>query len=101
MERSRALGLRRLIHTGGLLVFGLWTALPFYWIVVTSIKPNLLVSREPSLVPSQLTLEHFAFVLGQTPFLLYVKNSVTITIVTTALSMIIGTLAAYSIARLS
>jgi ABC-type glycerol-3-phosphate transport system permease component len=93
--------MRRLVHTGGLLLFGLWTGTPFYWIVVTSIKPNLLIYREPSIVPSQVTAEHFAFVLGQTPFLLYVKNSVAITVVTTALSMVIGTLAAYAIARLS
>jgi len=92
---------RLLVHTGGLLVFALWTGLPFYWIVVTAIKPNLLIYREPSLFPSQITGEHFAFVLGQTPFLLYVKNSVAITLVTTALSMVIGTLAAYAIARLS
>src|SRR4030088_3219863 len=93
--------MRRLGHSGGLLLFGRWTGLPFYWIVVTSIKPNLLIYREPSLFPSQLTGEHFAFVLGQTPFLLYVKNSVAITVVTTALSMVIGTLGAYAIARMT
>jgi multiple sugar transport system permease protein len=101
VESSQARLVRRVMHTGGLLLFGLWTALPFYWIVVTAIKPNLLIYREPSLFPSQLTGEHFAFVLGQTPFLLYVKNSVAITVVTTALSMVIGTLAAYAIARLT
>jgi multiple sugar transport system permease protein len=101
VESANARLVRRMVHTGGLLVFGLWTALPFYWIVVTAIKPNLLIYREPSLFPSQLTGEHFAFVLAQTPFLLYVKNSVAITVVTTALSMVIGTLAAYAIARLS
>ena len=58
--------MRRLVHTGGLLFFGFWTGLPFYWIIVTAIKPNLLIYREPSLFPSQLTAEHFAFVRDET-----------------------------------
>ena len=100
MTRRQARLTRRLVLLGGLLFFGLWTALPLYWIVVTSIKPNLLIYREPQLFPSQLTPDHYAFVLGKTPFLLYVKNSFLVTVVTTALSIAIGTLAAYAITRL-
>jgi len=100
---SRATGrlIRRTVLVGGLALFSLWTALPLYWIVVTSIKPNLLIYREPQLFPSQVTLDHFAFVLGKTPFLQYIRNSVSVTLVTTSLAMIIGTLAAYAIVRLS
>jgi multiple sugar transport system permease protein len=101
MTRQHARAVRRLVLLAGLGFFGLWTVLPLYWIVVTAIKPQLLIYREPQLVPSQVTLEHFAFVLGQTPFLTYVRNSFTVTLVTTALSMVIGTLAAYAIVRLS
>jgi len=90
-----------MVLVGGLGLFAIWTGLPLYWIVVTSIKPNLLIYREPQLFPSQVTLEHFAFVLGQTPFLQYIRNSVSVTLVTTFLAMIIGTLAAYAIVRLS
>jgi len=101
MQRQHARLLRQTILTGGLLFFGLWTILPLYWIIVTAIKPNLLIYREPSLFPSQVTGDHFAFVLTRTPFLQYVKNSLTVTAVTTLLAMIIGTLAAYAIVRLS
>ena len=93
--------IRRMVLVGGLGLFAIWTGLPLYWIVVTSIKPNLLIYREPQLFPSQVTLDHFAFVLGHTPFLLYVRNSLSVTLVTTSLAMIIGTLAAYAIVRLS
>jgi len=86
---------------GGLLFFGLWTILPIYWIIVTAIKPNLLIYREPALFPSQVTADHFIFVLTKTPFLQYVKNSVLVTLVTTVLAMVIGTLAAYAIVRLT
>src|SRR3954453_23040300 len=101
MQRQHARLLRQTILTGGLLFFGLWTILPLYWIVATAIKPNLLIYREPSLFPSQITGDHFAFVLTRTPFLLYVKDSLLVTLVPTALAMIIGTLAAYAIVRLA
>jgi ABC-type glycerol-3-phosphate transport system permease component len=101
MRRQQGRLVRRVVHTAGLIFFGLWTVLPLYWIVATSIKPNLLIYREPSLVPSQITADHYLFVLTRTPFLLYVRNSVLVTLVTTSLAIVIGTLAAYAIVRLS
>ena len=101
MSKQQGRLIKRLVLTAGLLFFGFWTVLPLYWIVVTSIKPNLLIYREPSFVPSQITADHFVFVLTKTPFLLYVKNSLLVTLVTTGLAMVIGTLAAYAIVRLS
>jgi multiple sugar transport system permease protein len=99
--RGQAQLVRRMVVGGGLLFFGLWTILPIYWIIVTAIKPNLLIYREPALFPSQVTADHFIFVLTKTPFLQYVKNSVLVTLVTTVLAMVIGTLAAYAIVRLT
>ena len=101
LSRRTSRLIRRLVLVSGLGIFAIWTGLPLYWIVVTSIKPNLLIYREPQLFPSQVTLDHFGFVLGQTPFLQYIRNSVSVTLVTTSLAMIIGTLAAYAIVRLS
>jgi multiple sugar transport system permease protein len=100
VRRGQASFVRHFVRTTGLLFFGVWTILPLYWIVATAIKPNLLIYREPSLVPSQITADHFVFVLTRTPFLLYIRNSLLVTLVTTSLAMIIGTLAAYAIVRL-
>ena len=101
MRRQQGRFIKRIVLVAGLLFFGIWTVLPLYWIIVTAIKPDLLIYREPSLVPSQVTGDHFAFVLTQTPFLVYIKNSLLVTAVTTCLAMAIGTLAAYAIVRLS
>jgi multiple sugar transport system permease protein len=100
MRRGQSSFVRHFVRTLGLLFFGIWTILPLYWIVATAIKPDLLIYREPSLIPSQITADHFVFVLTRTPFLLYIKNSLLVTLVTTSLAMIIGTLAAYAIVRL-
>jgi len=64
-------------------------------------QPNLLIYREPSFFPSQITADHYLFVLTRTPFLVYVRNSMLVTLVTTSLALVIGTLAAYAITRLS
>jgi multiple sugar transport system permease protein len=101
MRHHQARFIRRFVLTAGLIFFGAWTVLPLFWIVVTALKPNLLIYREPSLFPSQITGDHFMFVLTRTPFLVYVKNSVLVTLVTSGLAMLIGTLAAYAIVRLS
>jgi ABC-type glycerol-3-phosphate transport system permease component len=101
VRRQQSQLVRRIVLGAGLLFFGLWTIVPLYWIVVTAIKPNLLIYREPTLFPTQLTADHFVFVLTRTPFLLYVKNSVLVTLVTSSLAMVIGTLAAYAIVRLT
>ncbi len=101
MRRQQSQLVRRIVLTSGLLFFGLWTIVPLYWIVVTAIKPNLLIYREPTIFPTQVTAEHFVFVLTRTPFLQYVKNSVLVTLVTSGLAMVVGTLAAYAIVRLT
>ena len=101
MRRQQGRFVKRVVLVFGLLFFGIWTVLPLYWIIVTAIKPDLLIYREPSLVPSQVTGDHFTFVLTKTPFLVYIRNSLLVTAVTTSLAMAIGTLAAYAIVRLS
>lgn len=100
MTRRSSRLVRRAVLVVGLAIFAVWTGMPLYWIVVTAIKPQLLIYREPQLFPSQVTGEHFGFVLGKTPFLHYVQNSISVTLVTTLAAMVIGTLAAYSIVRL-
>src|SRR5919199_1884880 len=101
MPRQQAQLARRMVLASGLLLFGVWTILPLYWIVVTALKPNLLIYREPTLLPTQITGDHFAFVLTRTPFLLYVRNSVLVTLVTTSLAIVLGTWGAYAIVHLS
>ncbi|MCC6175046.1 MAG: carbohydrate ABC transporter permease [Chloroflexi bacterium] len=100
MSRRRARRTKSIVVLIGLILFGIWTLTPLYWIVVTSVKPNLLIYREPAFFPSQVTFEHYQKVLFDTLFLNYVKNSFLVTLVTTICSMVVGTFAAYAISRL-
>jgi len=87
-----------MILTG--LFFALWTLVPMYWIIATSLKTDLAVFRENSLIPTQPTLDNYHKILYQTNFLMYIRNSLEVAVVTTVLSMVFGSAAAYAIARL-
>ena len=97
---SREGWIRRGLVFGGLAFFLIWTLLPIYWIFATSIKPDLLIYREPNIIPTQATISHYVKTLTATPFLMYMKNSFFVAGSVTVIAMFAGTLSAYAITRL-
>src|SRR5262245_50435409 len=90
------------LGNGALLVMLLWTAIPFYWMIVTSLKHDKeIYGYEATLVPQRPTLANYATVFRETPYLLYLRNSVVVAVGSTILSMIIAMLGAYAVARLN
>ena len=90
------------LGNGVLVLMLLWTAIPFYWMIATSLKHDKeIYGYEASLIPQQPTLANYATVFRETPYLLYLRNSVAIAVGSTILSMVIACLGAYAIARLS
>jgi multiple sugar transport system permease protein len=96
---------RRLVKGVGnliLLLMLLWTAIPFYWMVATSLKPDKeIYGYEATLFPHNPTLANYATILFDTPYMLFLRNSVTVAVASTLLSIIAATLGAYAIARLT
>jgi multiple sugar transport system permease protein len=89
------------IGNGVLLMMVLWTAIPFYWMIATSLKHDKeIYGYEATLIPEKPTLANYATVFRETPYLVYLRNSVVVAVGSTVLSMIIAVLAAYGIARL-
>ena len=75
---------------------------PFYWMVITSVKPNNeLLSRDgnPFWV-IQPTLEHFHKLLFKTAYPEWLWNTVFISVISTVVSLVCAVLAAYAIERL-
>ena len=73
---------------------------PLFWMIVTSLKPQYeLFSRPPTFLPKTVTFEHYRFLLTETPFLVYFRNSVILAVSTTAVVIAIATLGAYSLVR--
>lgn len=76
---------------------------PFYIMTITSLTPDgSLYSVPPTLIPPEVTLTHYEAILGpQTfPFVTQFKNSLIVAVTSASLSVIVGTLGAYSFARL-
>jgi multiple sugar transport system permease protein len=75
---------------------------PFYWMLITSIKPNreLYSQKIMPLIVHQPTLKHYVDLLTETNFLTWTYNTMLVAIITTAVSLVLGTTMAYPLARM-
>ncbi|MBT2513427.1 carbohydrate ABC transporter permease [Arthrobacter sp. ISL-30] len=76
-----------------------FSLVPFYWLINTSLKTGSSLG-EGELFPSQPTLDNYVSVFGSSEFLLAMRNSVIIAVVTTCVALIFASFAAYALARL-
>jgi multiple sugar transport system permease protein len=75
---------------------------PFYFMLVTSFKSNAELynlKSVPFLVESPIA-DHYSFLFFRTEFLTWMTNSLIISVVSTAISLVLAILAGYSLARL-
>jgi multiple sugar transport system permease protein len=102
MVGGRGLGARTLRIYLPLGVCMIAMLFPFYWMAITSIKPNreLYNARIMPLIVHQPTLKHYYDLLTETNFLTWTYNTMLVAVVTTAVSVLIGTMMAYPLARL-
>jgi ABC-type glycerol-3-phosphate transport system permease component len=74
--------------------------LPLLWMLSTSLKqPREVLATPPTLIPAVPTLENYARLLGQTAFVRYFVNSVSVAGLTVLLTMAVGAVGAYSLTR--
>lgn len=74
--------------------------LPLYWAVISSFTPESRLFAAPSLVPDALVLDHYRALFGERDFWTPVGNSLIVAGATTVLSVALGALSAYALARL-
>ncbi|SEE50699.1 carbohydrate ABC transporter membrane protein 2, CUT1 family [Streptomyces sp. 2131.1] len=81
-----------------------WTALavvPVYWLVVTSLRTRTdFTTDSPLALPSSPTLENYKTVLNG-EFTTYLINSVLVTVVTVAVTLVVALMAAFTVVRYS
>jgi multiple sugar transport system permease protein len=103
MVGGRGLGQRTLRLYLPLGFFLVTMLFPFYWMAITSIKPNreLYKARVMPLIVHQPTLKHYVDLLSQTNFLTWTYNTMLVAVVTTVVSLVLGAMMAYPLARLN
>ena len=72
---------------------------PVYWLAVTSIKSEADIGAIPPVWVFQPVLDHWKTVLYEWNMLQFLKNSILIASVSTFLTVLLGTMAAYSLSR--
>jgi multiple sugar transport system permease protein len=91
--------LENLLHFVGLLIVLIVCVFPFYWMVAASLKsPPDILSSTPQFV-FEPTLQNYVDAFGKFDILKSLKNSLFVALVTVVLSLVLGTPAAYAIAR--
>jgi multiple sugar transport system permease protein len=88
----------------GLFVFTL--LFPFYWMMVTTVRPDSELYRPwsaPNYAPfwtTNPTLDHIRFLLQETLFSTWMMNTMLIALVSTLISLVCGLFAGYALSRL-
>lgn len=82
----------------GLLVVAI--AFPFWWALVASVSPEATLFERPSLWPGEIVLEHYRALFDARDFWIPIRNSLVVAGTTTLFCLVVGSFAAYAIARL-
>lgn len=92
---GRTILLHAVIVTGAIVMF-----FPFLWTIVTSITPGAGLSLTPSLIPTDPSLDAYARLFEERPFLRIMLNSLGLAVVTTIVQLFTSSTAAYAFSRL-
>ncbi|MBB6096779.1 ABC-type glycerol-3-phosphate transport system permease component [Deinobacterium chartae] len=75
-------------------------AVPLLWLLSSSLKPeSQIIEVPPNWIPRTFTLENFDKVLTTFPFMQWFVNSVVVAVISTAVVLLLSSMAAYALAR--
>jgi multiple sugar transport system permease protein len=90
----------KLVGNACLAAFVIWTLIPFYWMLVTSLKDHKeIYGTGATLFPQEPTLENYRVLLFETNYVRFFINSMTVALGTTFVTVLCASLAAYAITR--
>jgi multiple sugar transport system permease protein len=100
MTLNRALLKRLGLYLGAFFIL-FWSAAPFVWQFATSFQlDKALTSGTPHLIPDPFTWDHYKTIFVEKTFHRYVLNSLIVSLTTTLVCLLIGSLAAFALSRL-
>jgi multiple sugar transport system permease protein len=89
----------KMVTYGLLAVFVIMVAVPLFWMVTTAIKTNKELYEDFSYFPQRPTLENFVRVVVREKLLINIRNSFSVAMSTTLITVVVSSLAAFSIVR--
>jgi trehalose/maltose transport system permease protein len=108
MTKENQLVLGRILFWVVIVVIAIYLLFPFYWAINSSLKseaqlqmtPGTYLPRSPGDGSLSFYLENYSAVFQNQRFLTGLKNSVIVAVSTTALSLLIGSFAAFALGKL-
>ena len=94
------MSLKKVIFYALLFTLALPFVYPFWWMVMSSFKPNSEIFESLRLFPRHFYLKNFVEVFRFQPYARHYFNSVYIAVTSTTLTVFLGSLSGYSFARL-
>lgn len=89
-----------LAHRLAVLLFVAFALFPLFWLVKVSVTPNdLMYSEGVRMWPSRTSFEHFRFVLENSSFPLFFRNSLIVSLSTAAIVTVIAAFGGYAFSR--
>jgi multiple sugar transport system permease protein len=76
-----------------------YIAFPLYWTLINAFRSRDTLFGNQSPIPTEPTIENFATLFSQTPFLTYVYNSVVVAVGTTIVVCVLAVCAGYGLTR--
>ena len=90
------------VHRVALAIFVLFAAVPFLWMLITSLKQDTDLYRpenNPFWFNEPPTLAHWEYIFTRTPYLQWVANTVVVGLAVVVITLVLALPAAYSLAR--
>jgi len=88
------------VLTYSLLIFvALVTIYPILWVFKVAFGGKSLLSTSLSLLPDEITLDNFRTIFYERPFLIWARNSILVSVITTVSGLFLATTAAYAFSR--
>lgn len=99
MTRKSTFTIGNVAYWIAFVLFAIFTLFPLFWVGLMSLKTNVDIIAVPPKFFFTPTLDNFREVLGQGDFLNYYRNTFIIAAGAVALTLVVGTPAAYVLAR--
>ena len=91
----------KIAHGFILLIACLVVIVPLAYLIINSIKlPREFLTIPPTILPTEVTFEHYQELIDDKKTVRYFQNSLTVAVWTTGITILTGTLAAYGLARM-
>ncbi|MEP6639669.1 MAG: carbohydrate ABC transporter permease [Chloroflexota bacterium] len=96
MTRNRLGGLAWALAALAAIAFAV---IPLIWMVLTSLKSNREITQDSTIIPTRFTGENYVSLFSGREFGAYLTNSIIVTALSVAIALVLGTMAAYALAR--